>query len=876
MSRTHKVHAWSLAGVCALIFVFSASAEQALRAVARAVTPDVAAVTQDPTTPPQETPAPAAGRGAGRGAAPRPYTDIVTSATKTDDGVFKVHRNGDTVYYEIPKNELDKDYLWTVRIKKTTLGTGFGGREAQSRVVRWVKRGDRILLEDINFSTYADPTSPVAQAVADANYPAIIKTLPVAAYSPGGDPVVDVTQFFTQDSTPEFSARAAVPGAGGYDQNRTFLEKVVSFPENINAEITMTFTGGAAAGGGGGGGRGGGGGAGGMRGSSGTVVVAHSMVKLPERPMMSRTYDDRIGFSNETVTDFGTDEHRSVTKRYIYRFRMEKKDPSAAVSDPVKPIIFYIDPATPAKFVPYVKRGVESWQPALEAAGFRNAIQAKEAPTNDPEFSMEDARYSVVRWSPSNGEEMTMLHDPRSGEIISGDVRAFPNVQTFGSSWYLAQAGPLDKRAQQLPLPDDLVGELIRSLVAHQVGHTLGLVHNLKASSLYTVAQVRDPKWVKDNGYTPSIMDDAGFNYVAQPEDNIDPADLIPKVGPYDKFAITWGYRPIPGAKTSDAEKATLDQWARDQDSKPYLRFTTELNNSSDPGESPETPDTAAVQLPGPVGDGDAVTAATLGLKNLSRVSTMLMKATTTKVGDPWDDLEEVYGRMASLWSIEIAPVVRIIGGIDSQQLHIGQDGLRFKTVPKARQTAALDFLMLNAFKTPDFMIRPDVLRRIQPSGAVDHVRTAQTAILNALLQNQRIDRMTEQATLEPSTAYTPLQFLTDVRNGIWSELAKPGAPIDLYRRNLQRAYLLNLDLKLNATPASSAEIRALVKGELRALDRQLQTAGAAPTLDENTRRHINDCREEIKIILDPRVPRPSPDPNAAPAAGGRGRGGLR
>jgi hypothetical protein len=879
MSRTRKVHAWSLAVVCALIFVFSASAESVLRAVAQAVLPGATTVAQDPPPATQEPPAqPGGGRqgqGGGRGATPRPYTDIVTAATKTDDGVFKVHRNGDTVFYEIPKNELDKDFLWTVRIKKTTLGTGFGGREAQSRVVRWVKRGDRILLQDINFSIMADPGSPVAQAVADANYPAIIKTIPVAAYAPNGDAVIDVTAFFTQDSTPELSARAAVTGAGNYAQDRTFLESVMSFPESINAEVTMTFTGGAAAAGGGGGGRGGGGG-GGMRGSSGTVVVAHSMLKLPERPMMSRAYDDRVGFANETVTDFGTDEHRSVTKRFIYRFRLDKKDPAAAMSDPVKPIVFYIDPATPAKFVPYVKRGVESWQAAFEAAGFRGAIQAKEAPKNDPEFSLEDARYSVVRWSPSNGEEQSVLHDPRSGEVISADVRAFPNVQTFGASWYLAQAGPLDKRAQQLPLPDDVTGELIRTLVAHQVGHTLGLVHNLKASSLYSVAQVRDKAFVKDNGYAPSIMDDAGFNYVAQPEDAIDPVDLFPKIGPYDKFAIGWGYRPVAGARTPDAEKTMLDQWAREQDTKPFLRFTTEVNNSSDPGESPETPDTAAVQLPGPVGDSDAVASSTLGLKNLARVSDMLLKATSSKVGDPWDDLEEVYGRMALLWSVEMSPVVRVIGGVDSQQLHIGQEGVRFKTVPKARQSAALDFLVANAFRTPAFMVRPEVLRRIQPSGAVDRVRTAQTTILNALLLNARIDRMTEQATLDPTMAYTPLQFLGDVRNGIWSELSKPGASIDLYRRNLQRAYLANFDQKLNGTPSSSAEIRALVKGELRALDRQLQTAVAAPGVDETTRRHINDCREEIKIILDPRVPRPAPDPNAAPAGGGRGRGGVR
>jgi hypothetical protein len=280
--------------------------------------------------------------------------------------------------------------------------------------------------------------------------------------------------------------------------------------------------------------------------------------------------------------------------------------------------------------------------------------------------------------------------------------------------------------------------------------------------------------------------------------------------------------------------------------------------------------------MPGPVGDADAVAASTLAMKNLSRVSDMLLKATSTKVGEPWNDLEEVYGRMVAQWSVNMAPVVRIVGGMESQQVHIGQEGVKFKTVPKARQAAALDFLMANAFKTPAFMTRPDVLRRIQASGAVDRVRTAQAAILAALLQNARLDRMTEQATLDGTIAYTPLQLLIDVRSGIWAEAAKPGAAIDIYRRNLQRAYLDQMDQKLNGTPAAGAEIRALVKGELRALDRQLQTAAAAPGLDENTRRHFADSREEIKIILDPRVPRPAPDPAAAAAAGGRGRGGLR
>jgi hypothetical protein len=868
MPRNKSVVRWSLVLVAASAFAIGAWSQPFVRAVQHELVATVAA--QDPTPPPQQEPDPAAGRGAGRGqAAPRPYAQVVTGAFKTDDGVFKVHRgpvgNTDSVLFEIPVRELDKDFVWNVNIKKTTLGAGFGGQQVSSRVVRWVKRGDRILLINMDYSITADPSDPVSIAVADANYPAIIRTLPVAAYAASGDPVVDVTALVMdgQGAPPEFSARGAI-GGRGTDATRSFLERALSFPENVNIEATLTYTGAAAEGGGGGGGGRGGGGTG-MRGASGTVVVHHSLMKLPERPMMPRHFDERVGFNTVGLVDFGTDEHRSVRKRIVTRFRLEKKDANAAVSEPVKQIVFYIDPATPAKWVPYVRRGVESWQPAFEAAGFRNAIVARDAPKNDPEWSAEDARYSVVRWVPVTTESMSSIVDPRSGEVLSATVDAYPNLPGYGATWYFVQAGAVDKRAQQLPLPDEISGELLRYLVAHQIGHALGFPHNLKASSTYTLAQVRDPKWVRENGYVASIMDDARFNYVAQPEDGIDPADLIPKIGPYDKFAVNWGYKPVPSAKTPDQEKATLDQWAREQDTKPYLRFSTEGAATADPGDNAEA-----------VGDADAVAATTLGLKNLARVAAFMFKGTTTKVGDPWDDLETVYGRMVTQWGTEMAHVVKIVGGLESQQIHIGQQGMRFRTVPKAKQTEAIQFLVANAFTVPAFMINTDVLRRIQATGAVERVRTAQAAVLTGLLQNQRLDRMTEQLTIDgPTVAYSPLQLLMDVRAGVWSELAKPGTAITIYRRNLQRAYLDNLDQKMNGTPASSAEIRMLVKGELGALDRQLQTALAAPGLEENTRRHLQDSRDEIAIILDPRVPRPPPDPNAA-APGGRGRGGLR
>jgi hypothetical protein len=849
MSRNRIVLVWSLAILGAAAFVPGMSAGPSIDV------PDASALGA-----PQGRGGGGGGGGGGQrgGGAPRPYGDVITASARTDDGIFKVHRitegNNDTIFYEIPARELGKDFLWNTQLKKTTIGAGYGGQTVGSRVVRWVKRDDNILLQNIEYGIVADPNNPF---LGDANVPAIIRRFPVAAYAANGDPVIDVTGLFIgQQEVPEFSARGRV-GGRGMDPSRSFFERAISFPENINVEVTITYTGGdapAAEPAGGRGGRGGGG-----RGPSATVLVHHSMIKLPEKPMMPRLFDERVGYFTQGLVDYGTGEQQQMQKRYIARYRLEKKDPNAAMSEPVKPIIYWVDPATPKKWVPWVIKGIEDWQPAFEAAGFIKGIIAKEAPPNDPEWSGEDVRYSVIRWLPSTTENASgpHIHDPRSGEILEADVQFYHNVQNLGKNWYFVQASPNDPRAQQLPLPEDLMGELLRYVVAHEVGHTLGFQHNMKASSTYSIEQVRDPKWVKENGHTPTLMDYSRFNYVAQPEDKIAAADLIPKIGPYDKWATMWGYKPIPGAKTPEEEKPTLDAWAREQDAKPYLRFSTEGQGGTDPGDNTEA-----------VGDSDAVRATALGIKNLSRVSETLMKATSYKQGAAWDELEEVYGRMVGQWNTEMGHVVRIIGGVDSQQKHIGQEGVRFVTVSKARQAEALQFLLANAFTTPSFMIRPDILRLIQPTGIVDRVRTAQAGIMSNLLQAARLDRMAEQATLDGAAAYSPLQFLTELRAGVWSELAQPGTSINIYRRNLQRSYLDNMDARLNGV-AGSTEVRALARGELRALDVQLQRAVAAPGLDELTRRHLLDCRDEIATSLDRLVPRP-----AGGGGGGGGRGG--
>ncbi len=776
----------------------------------------------------------------------RPYEKVITKDAATQRGVFTVHRIKSRLYYEIPATELGKEFLWVTKIARTP-GLGYGGMSVGNRVVRWERKDNRVLLRNVSYEVVADNASPIALAVRNVSHETVIMAFPIEALGAGEAPVIDVTRLFTSEVA-EFSPRAMLR-ARGFDAARSFLERVKAFPTNIEVQAAHTYTSpiepaptGAptpspptpsspmsAA----------------MRPGSATVLMHFSMVKLPEQPMRPRLYDERVGYFNIRQYDYSRDEHRAPRRTYITRWRLEKKDPQAAISEPVKPIVFYIDPAIPTKWAPHVKRGVEWWQPVFEQAGFRNAILAKHppSPSEDPDWSPEDARYSVIRWQASTIENAMgpHVHDPRTGEILEADIVIWHNVLNLVRHWYFAQVAPLDPRARRLPLPDELMGKLIEYVVAHEVGHTLGLPHNMKASSLYPLEKVRDREWVKKMGHTPTLMDYARFNYVAQPEDKIDPDDLIPKIGPYDYFSIAWGYKPIPEARNPDEEKPVLDQWIlAAQEKTPWLRFSTAKAAGSDPGENTEA-----------VGDADAIRATELGQRNLVRVMDLLLDAVPQK-GKPYDDLEEVYGRVLGQWTREMNHLVPLIGGFYSQQKHAGQDGVLFTPVERERQKAAVKFLNENAFRTPTFFVRTEILRRLEPQGVLDRLRNAQRMILNNLLESRRFARLVEQEAIDGPRAYRPAEFLSDLRRGIFSELGAPQVRVDAFRRNLQRLYIELLSDRLNGRTPASDDQRPFFRAELRTIARE--AAGAlSRAADSASRAHLEDLRDLANRALDPK-----------------------
>ncbi len=774
---------------------------------------------------------------------PRPYAEVITDEAISDDGLFTVHQVGDTYYFEIPTARLGQDMLLVTRIGRVP--TGFGGfivsgSKVAEQVLRWERRDDTILLRKVSFSQVADESEPISESVVRNNFFPILAAFDIETEGPDGDTVViDVTDFYADD-TPALSGLSRQQrsnyGVRRLDTARSFINYARSYPINVDVRHTLTYDATEPP----------------ADANTGTISMEmhQSMILLPEEPMMPRIADDRVGYFSITQVNFGLDELKAAEQTFIRRWRLEPSDPEAyadgEVVDPVQPIVYYIDPATPDRWRSFVKQGVEDWQATFETAGFSNAIIALEPPSpdEDPDWSPEDARYSVVRWAASMVRNAMgpSVSDPRTGEIIESDIVWFHNHLRSYRNRLMLETGASNPAARSLDIPDELMGETIRQVIAHEIGHALGLPHNMIGSSSYPTESLRDPDFARRMGVSPSVMDYARQNYVAQPGDGLEPTDYIRKIGPYDHYAINWGYRVIPGAKMPDDEVTTLDAWILEKADDPMYRFGSSTGWNPDA----QTED---------MGD-DPVASSGYGIANLKRVAPNLVAWTATP-GENFDDLEELYGELVGQWSRYVGHVVTLVGGRYQNAKSADQGEPVYTPVPRHKQEAAVQFVIDEVFVSPTWLADKEILRRIEHAGALERVRARQVSFLNRMLDPARMQRMSESEVFD-ADAYPLVAYLDDLKEGVFSELAT-GADIDAYRRNLQRAYVERLEFLIAEDPegqqavdVSQSDIRPLARAQLQEI---MEEAGAAAggAADRVTRAHLEELAARAAAALEDR-----------------------
>lgn len=807
-------------------------------------------------------------------AEPKPYATVITSKATTRKGMITTHRLEDKFFFEIADSILGRDILVVNRISKAgaevRAASGYAGDQIGSNVIRFEKGpNNRIFMRKISYRTYGpDSTTAMYQSLRNSNIQAIAAAFNIAAFSPDKKgSVIDMTSFINSDNEIfNFSSSSAKTRfrLGSMQSDRSYISGIRSFPMNVEIRTVKTYSltaasspfGGSTPSSMGGGASG-----------SSTLELNTSMVILPKVPMKSRYFDPRVGFFTVGYTDFDLNPQGVKEIQLIKRWRLEPKPADMAkykrgeLVEPVKPIVFYIDPATPKKWVPYLIAGVNDWKVAFEKAGFKNAIIAKEAPTEkqDSTWSLDNAMYSAIVYKPSEISNASgpSIADPRSGEIIESHINWYHNVMKLVRDWYMIQTAAVDPRARKMQFSDELMGDLIRFVSSHEVGHTLGLRHNYGSSSTVPVEKLRDKAFLEKNGHTPSIMDYARFNYVAQPEDKITKSGLYPRIGDYDLWAIEWGYRLMPEAKTPLAEVPALNKMTIEKLKNKRLWFGTETN--------PDDPRSQSEDL----GD-NAMVASTYGIKNLKVILKNLPDWTKT-ANEDYTDLGGIYTQLTSQFNRYMGHVTKNIGGILETPKTVEQSGTVYERNPADRQKEAMKFLSEQLFNTPTWIIDQKILDNTGDD-PLEVINKVQTPTLNRLMSANTLTKLISAEAADGKSAYKITDFFEDMDNAVFTEL-ESNKEIDLYRRNLQKAYvekMIALIKPADKTPSSlmmtvqrtssgsgsaltamQSDVASVVKGELKALNTSIKTA--ANQASGVSKYHLEDLSDRIELALNPK-----------------------